>query len=184
MGKHILKPLLLLVGASISFASCSKNEETITKGALVSRNDFESVLGWGGNTDVSVTTDRAHSGKYAVKVGPQNEFGYTYIQTLGKMSTAKAKTVTVSAWVWMPSAQSASQLVLSITRSPERNTPVFYGSIGLPTVVKKFKNWQQVSQTFTLPDSVQSANQLKCYLWRTGTNENVYADDITLSVSN
>ncbi len=183
MAKTILKPLILLVGATLLLASCSKRD-TITKGTLVSRNDFESVLGWGGSNDASVTTDRAHSGQYAVRVGPQNEFGYTYVRTLGNMSASKIRTITVSAWVWVPEMRAPSQIVLDITRSPEVSTPVFSSTINLPVTVKRAKTWQQVSKTFTLPDSVRSTNQLKCYLWRCGTNENVYADDITLSVEN
>lgn len=175
-----IKLLLLLAGAAPLLFSCSKGDSV--KGTLVTRNDFESVQGWGGTADASVTADRAHSGKYAVRVGPQNEFGYTYIQTLGKMSTPKIKEVTVSAWVWLPTVTAPGQLVLSIVRSPELNTPVFYSSIDLAKTVKKAKDWQLVSQTFALPDSVQSTNMLKCYLWRAGTTENVYADDVTLSV--
>ncbi|GAC1375803.1 MAG: hypothetical protein NVS3B25_16580 [Hymenobacter sp.] len=176
--------LSLLAGAGPLLAGCAQSGDPAVNGTLVTRNDFENVLGWGGNAEASISAERAHSGKYAVRVGPQNEFGYTYIQTLGKMSTARTKAVTVSAWVWVPGAQAASSLVLAVARSPEINTPVYYGRISLPTAVKKFKDWQLVSQTFTLPDSVQATNQLKCYLWRAGATENVYADDLTLSVSN
>ena len=178
-----LLPWSLLVGITL-LASCAKKDEAVIKGTLVTQNDFESVIGWNGNSDASVTAERAHSGKHALVVGPQNEFSYTYIRTLGKMSTAKIRTLTVSAWVWAPNDQVPGSLVLSITHSPERDTPVFYGSVALAKEVKKFKEWQQVSHTFALPDSVQDINQLKCYLWREGSNENVYADDITLSVEN
>ena len=184
MGKRIFNLLAGLVGTGLLLASCSGNDDTTVKGSLVTRNDFENVLGWGGGNDPSVSSDRAHSGKFSVKVGPQSEYGYTYIQTLGRMSTAKAKDVTVSAWVWLTSEQDPSSIVMSITRSPELNTPVFYGSVELAKEVKKFKTWQLVTKTFTLPDSVQATNQLKCYLWRVGSNENVYADDLTLSIGN
>ena len=162
-------------------ASCSKNGDDV-KGTLVTHNDFEGTLGWGGNADASITTEQAHSGKHSIKVGPQSEYGYTYSQTLGKMSATKIKEITLSAWVWTPNVTAPGQFVLSVTRSPELNTPVFYGSVSLPTVVKKAKHWQLVTQTFMLPDSVQVNNLLKFYLWRAGTTENVYADDITLSV--
>lgn len=182
MQQRIFKSVSALAGAGFLLASCGGQEEADAKGAVVTRNDFENVLGWGGNAEASLITERAHSGRYAVRVGPQNEFGYTYIQTLGKMSTARAKAVTVSAWVWLPSAQASASLVLAISRSPERNSSVFYGSIPLGTAAKKFKDWQLVSQTFVLPDSAQDTNQLKCYLWRASATENAYADDITISV--
>ena len=183
MGKHTFNLLAGVVGTGLLLASCSGNDTTV-KGTLATRNDFEGVLGWGGGNDPSVTNERAHSGKFSVKVGPQSEYGYTYTQTLGKMSTARAKDVTVSAWVWLTSAQAPSSIVMSITRSPELNTPVYYGSVELAKEVKKFKTWQLVTKTFTLPDSVQATNQLKCFLWRVGSNENVYADDLTLSIGN
>ena len=61
-------------------------------------------------------------------------------------------------------------------------TSVYYDGLDLRKDVTKYKSWQHVSKTFTLPDSVQSTNLLKCYLWRANTNESVYADDIALSV--
>lgn len=184
MEKRVLKLAGVVGGVGLLLTSCAGSGAADAQGAVVTRNDFENVLGWGGSAEASLTAERAHSGKYAVRVGPQNEFGYTYIQNLGKMSVARAKAVTVSAWVWVPSAQTTATLVLAISHSPERNTPVFYGSIPLGTAAKEFKNWRLVSQTFLLPDSVQDTNQLKCYLWRGSINESVYADDITLSVSN
>ncbi|MBD2723437.1 carbohydrate binding domain-containing protein [Hymenobacter armeniacus] len=182
--KNLYSLLLGLAGGAWLLASCSSKGDTVTKGTLVTRNDFESVLGWGGNADASITTEQAHSGTHAVKVGPQGEYAYTYIQNMGKMSNAKIKDLTVSAWVWLPNQQASSSLVVAINHSAERGTPVFYKTIVLPTSVKKFKEWQLVTETFALPDSVQATNQLKCYLWGMGTKENVYADDITISVGN
>lgn len=182
MGKHLLNSFGLLAGTGLLLASCSGKDDNV-KGNLVTRNDFEAVLGWGGNADVSVTSEKAHSGKYSVKVGPQNEYGYTYVNTLGNMSTAKTKAITVSAWVWMPNNQQAATLALSVTRSPEQGASLFYGGIDLSKAVTKYNSWQKVSQTFTMPDTVRSMNQLKCYLWRTAANDNVYADDITISVN-
>lgn len=181
MRKNILNSLVLLAGTGLLLVSCSKDEEKV-KGTLVTSNDFESVLGWGGTSDISVNTEKAHSGKYSIKIGPQNEYAYTYSQTLGQMSPTKMKTLTLSAWVWVPNAQAASSLVVSINHSPMVGTSVYYDGLDLRKDVTKYKSWQHVSKTFTLPDSVQSTNLLKCYLWRANTNESVYADDITLSV--
>ncbi|WP_201977650.1 carbohydrate binding domain-containing protein [Hymenobacter rubidus] len=183
MAKQLINPASLMI-LGLLLAACSDKDAAAVQGTVVTRNDFESIQGWNGTDDATISSERAHSGKYAVRVGPANEFGYTYIRSLGKMSIAKVKAVTVSAWVWVPSAQATSSLVVEITHSPEINKPVFYGRMPLVDAVKKFKEWQQVSQTFTLPDSVQTTNQFKCYLWRAGATENVYADDITISISN
>lgn len=168
--------------AGVLLAGCSGGP--VVKGTLVTHNDFESVLGWGGSTEASVTNERAHSGNYSLKVGPQNEYSYTYGQTLGRMSAARIKTLTVSAWVWVPNPQAPSSLVLSITHSPERDSPVFYGQVNLAQEAGQYKTWRRVTKSFALPDSVQATNQFKCYLWRVGSTENVYADDVTLSVEN
>ncbi|WP_216690435.1 carbohydrate binding domain-containing protein [Hymenobacter siberiensis] len=181
MRKNILNSLVVLAGTSLLLVSCSKDEDKV-KGTLVTHNDFEAVLGWGGTTDISVNTEKAHSGKYSIKTGPQNEYAYTYSQTLGQMSPTKIKELTLSAWVWVPNAQASSTLVVSINHSTMVNTVVYYGGIDLSKDVTKYKSWQHVSKTFTLPDSVQSTNHLKCYLWRAGNSEAVYVDDMTLSV--
>ncbi|MDO7847951.1 carbohydrate binding domain-containing protein [Hymenobacter sp. M29] len=183
MSKRLLTSLsIALAVAGGALVSCSHNDGA--EGTIVTRNDFENVQGWGGSNDASITTEQAHSGKYSLKVGPQNEYGYTYVQTLGQMSTARVKKLTVSGWAWLPDKGATAQIVVSIAHSADKGSPVFYGSFTLPDEVKKYKSWQQISHTFTLPDSVQATNQLKCYLWRTSTNVTAYVDDFTLSVSN
>ena len=183
MAKQFLN-LAGLVAFGLLLASCSGKEDAVAQGTVLTHNDFENVQGWNGVDEATISSERAHSGRYAVRVGPANEFGCTYIRSLGKMSVAKIRAVTVSAWVWVPSAQATSSLVVEIAHSPEVNKPVFYGSIPLISAAKKFREWQQVSQTFTLPDSAQATNQFKCYLWRAGSTENVFTDDITISVGN
>lgn len=173
----------LLVSLALLSASCSGQSEATEPGKVAAHNDFESVLGWGGNTDASISTEQAHSGNHSVRVGPQHEFGLTYIQSLGKMTLAKAKAVTISGWVWVPGPKNPATLVLEITHSAERNTPVFYGSLPVASAAGT-RSWQHVSQTLQLPDSVQVTNQVKFYLWSSGSPENVYADDLSLSVSN
>ena len=180
MRKTLLYSFGMLASAGLLLSSCSKEDKV--KGTLVTRNDFEGTLGWGGNVDPTITTEKAHSGQYSVKVGPQNEYGYTYAQTLGKMSPSKTKIVTISAWIWMPNSKSESSLALQVNRSIYANNQVYYGGINLTKAVTKYKSWQHVSESFTLPDSVKSDNYLKCYLWRAATNETTYADDITISV--
>lgn len=184
MGKPLFNLLAGVVGTSLLLASCSGDNNTTVKGKLVTSNDFEAVLGWGGSADPSISMEQAHSGTSSVKVGPQNEYSLTYTQALGKMSPAKIKNITVSAWIWLGSESAPSSIVLSIDRSALLNTPVYYGNIELAKEVKKARSWQLVTKTFTLPDSIQATNQLKCYLWRAGSNENVHADDLTLSVEN
>ena len=51
MGKRTLNLLAGLVGTGLLLASCSGNDDTVVKGLLVTRNDFENVLGWGGGND-------------------------------------------------------------------------------------------------------------------------------------
>lgn len=181
-----MKKILFLGVAALSFGlgACSKSGSEDWPAGTVTRNDFENVQGWGGANEGGVTTDKAHSGKHSIWVNPQTEFSYTYIRQLGQMSSGKPKKLTVSGWAWVPDKDAKAMLILEIKHSPEKGTVVLYDGTELSSTVNGFKGWEKVSKTYTLPDSVASANQLKLYLWRGSSPRPVYLDDVSIQVEN
>ncbi|QDA59946.1 carbohydrate binding domain-containing protein [Hymenobacter jejuensis] len=175
--------LLLIAPAFAGLAACSQDEPPATVATDANRlafNDFENVLGWGDLNTSNITNERAHSGKYSVKVGPDNEYGTGYSRELGLMSPHKPSQLTVSAWVWVPDRTATASLVVTLNRSASDETKVFYSRIELLQEIKHFQEWEHISKTFTLPDTVAVTNQFKFYLWRNGSPQNVYVDDMEI----
>ena len=178
------RQLLLPAAAALLLAgpwACSSDNSATAPENVLARNDFENLLGWMGVTDPSIALDRAHSGHYAVKVGAGTEFGGTYIREMGQMAPIKPKTLKVRAWAWVPDSKNQGSIVLSISRPSDNDRALFYEAIGLAKAVKATKEWQLVEKTFPLPDDITSTDVLKVYLWRGGTPDAVFMDDIELS---
>ncbi|MDB5234646.1 MAG: hypothetical protein JWR44_1639 [Hymenobacter sp.] len=180
------KPFLLLGIAALAttLGACSKNNSSDMPEGMVTRNDFENVQGWSGANEPSVTTEKAHSGKYSVVTKPQIDFGYTYARTLGQMTGGKPKKLTVTGWAWVPDKDANATIVVDIKHSPTNGSQVYYAGMELARTVKKFNEWQEVSKTFVLPDSIASINQCKVYMWRGSSPRPVYLDDVTIQVEN
>jgi hypothetical protein len=151
---------------------------------MVTRNNFESVQGWGGANEPSVTTNKAHSGKTSIWVNPQVEFSYTYIRLLSQMTAGdKPKKLTVEGWAWVPDANAKASVMLDIKHSPANGSTVFYGGMDLVDAVEGgFSAWKKVKHTFSLPDSVAFNNSVKVYMWRGTSQAPVYFDDMAISI--
>ncbi len=167
-----------------TFSACSSDQNADLPAGMVTRNSFESVQGWGGANEVSITSAKAHSGKYAIWVNPQVEYSYTYSSTLNQMTPAKPKRLTLEGWAWVPDKQSTASVVLEIKHSPTNGSTVYYGGLDLSSSVGGYKDWKKVSKTFVLPDSIASGNALKIYMWRGSNQTPVYLDDVSISLEN
>ncbi|GAA4350909.1 hypothetical protein GCM10023185_09080 [Hymenobacter saemangeumensis] len=169
---------------SLGLGACSTDSSSDMPTGMITRNDFENTQGWGGANEPTVTTEKAHSGKYSITVNPQYEFSHTYIRTLGQMTGGKPKKMTVTAWAWVPDKESTAVIVVDIKHSPENGAQVFYETLDLVPAVQEFKAWRKVSKTFNLPDSIASTNQCKVYLWRGSSPRPVFVDDVSIEVEN
>lgn len=177
-------PFLIVAAVSLatSLGACSKDPSASLPEGTVTINNFENVQGWGGANEASITSEKAHSGRYAVISKPGIDFGYTYANTLGQMTGGKPKKITLSGWAWVPDKDANAALVLDIKHSATNGSQVFYAGMELARTVKKFSEWQEVSKTFVLPDSIASINTCKVYMWRGSSPRAVYLDDVTIQV--
>ena len=131
----------------------------------------------------TLTTEKAHSGKYSVLVKPGVDYGLGYGGTLGKLSTTRPAKITVSAWVFLPSNQAASQLVTEI-KDPATNKVQLWEGIDLPKTVKKFNEWQKVEKTITIPVDATASSRIMIYPWRGNSSQTVYVDDVEVTAVN
>ena len=178
------KPFLFVAAVAIAttLGACSKYKSANLPEGTVTINNFENVQGWGGANEASVTSEKAHSGRYSVMTKPGLDFGYTYVNNLGQMTGGKPKKVTISGWAFVPDKDANATVVLDIKHSATNGSQVYYAGMELARSVKKFNEWQEVTKTFDLPDSIASINMCKVYMWRGSSPRPVYLDDVTIQV--
>ncbi|GAC1367153.1 MAG: hypothetical protein NVS3B25_16630 [Hymenobacter sp.] len=142
---------------------------------------FEELAGWSPTLPPTLTTEKAHSGKYAVRVDPQHPYSATYRVALGELCpTHRPRRLTLRAWVWVPDFRNDAVLVASIANPGDPDRPVFHKSVFL-TDSGPFRQWKQVSRDLDLPATIQSGSELVIYLWKSTATEPVYADDLQLT---
>ncbi|HEX8425819.1 carbohydrate binding domain-containing protein [Hymenobacter sp.] len=170
--------LLALCAIAVLTSCSSHSDQGKWIGDYVTVNDFESVLGWGSDAS-SLTRDHAHSGRYAVQVGPEHEYGLTYDLPLSQASVHQLRGVEVEAWVYLPSSQASAMLALQIIDAGSGKA-VHTEYLPLTEQVQEYKEWRPVHKRFILPVGLSNDFHLRMYLWRNNSPETVYLDDLNV----
>lgn len=163
----------------LSLAGCKSDGEAKADANQIAFNDFESLAGWASGTE-SVTKDQAHSGKYSVMVGPNNEYGLGYMMQLNKIFSHKPHKVRISCWGYMADAKSNAQLDLQLFDLAQSKA-VFGEVVNYQDVVKEPGKWVQITKDVTLPATTTGTQQLRVFLWRAGATSPAFIDDLSLS---
>lgn len=171
-------PLLGLLAACQPAATAPTS--TATGPDVLTTADFEQSIGWGDADGKSLTTDKAHSGRWSVRVQPDVPYGYTYARPLGELSTTPMLRLQLDAWALRVSAGSTAQLVVQVVASKTDETNVFYYALPLATAVPTFGEWTAVHVPINLPTTASGDNRLKVYLWNGTATSPTYLDDVTL----
>lgn len=161
-------------------ASCSDSKTEALPENLISHNDFESLEGWA-PANASLTTAKAHSGRYSVKVDSGVEYGMSYTSPLSKASPTRLQKLEVSAWVLLTGKECNANLVVEVKNPADDAQKIFWESLEVGKEVKSVNKWTEVKKTFTLPATVEAAHELRVYLWRAGATQPVFLDDIAIS---
>ncbi len=144
--------------------------------------DFDKpTVGWLPAPPAGLTTEKAHSGRYAISVDPRHPYSITYRTPLGKLSPHhRPRRFTLSAWVWAPGPESDARLVVTIAGANDPDHPVFYKSVFFADS-GPFETWKQVSRSLDLPENIDSNSQLVIYMWNGNSSVPTYADDLLLT---
>lgn len=151
-----------------------------TKERELMHTSFEEFVGWGPEILPQLSTEKAHTGKYSVRVDAQHQYSPTYRIELGQLCGHRPRRLTLSAWVWVPSFKEEAVIVVSISTPGDPYHPIFRKDVYL-TDGGPFQQWKYVSRDLDLPAGIHANNQLVIYLWQANATEPVYADDLRLT---
>ncbi|MBW6489625.1 MAG: hypothetical protein K0B15_00390 [Lentimicrobium sp.] len=172
---------LLLIIMGIFFSGCitplsDKNKNTQS---IIIFSDFENSDSLQTSEPVvwknlsSLQEGHAYSGKIASKLDQQNEFSAVFEAKTGYIAETNPKRFTFQAMVFSPDPFPTAFMVASISGTD------FYRSYPISEFLPVAGKWEKVRTSFTLPDSLKPADQLKVYIWNRKKNE-VLVDDFSL----
>lgn len=172
--KHLLA--FCALGVITSCRDADGDEKSINR---LASNDFETVEGWVGDVPFpSLTTDKAHSGKYSVRVGPGIEYSTGYSSEVGKVSPIKLTKMKVRSWVYLQ-GDSPAILVTEVKNATDEK-PLLWDGLELAKATRRRNEWVKVEKEISLPADIKPTTRLKVYLWSNGSNAPVYIDDLQI----
>ena len=151
---------------AVALASC-QNPRPGAAG-LVARNDFESLDGWVPAAP-TLTTERAHSGRYAVKVDAANEFSLGYANALANTGLRPGQRLVVRGWALRTGPQAGAALVVQLVNPADEKQAVYWQSLPVSKHVITYNRWTPIGQAFTLPAALPAACSCGCTSGGTAT---------------
>lgn len=177
----LCKNYALGVGCAFALGACQPATPTSGEDSKrLMHNDFEQSVGWGGASEGSLTTAKAHAGKWAVQVNKDTPFGFTFERTLGALAAQVPRKMRLQAWALRANPGSNAKLVVQVNTSPTDTAKVFYGALPLAGAVREFDKWTAVSYPFSLPARAAAGNVIKIYLWQDQATTPAFLDDVQL----
>lgn len=145
-------------------------------------NDFEDLDGWLPDpaAAATLTTERAHSGRYSVMVDAAHPFSLTYHAKLGELVSLRPRRMRLSAWVWVENSSNDAKLVFSAGTPNDPGKPKAYAQVFLVDNWP-YRRWTHVSRDIDLPLDISSQSELSIYLWNDTSPDRVFADDWELT---
>jgi hypothetical protein len=175
--------ILALLAVTGLLSACNSATDSTTRtadGNVLTTADFEQSIGWGDADPASLTTEKAHSGKWSVRVQPNVPFGYTYSRTLGDMSATPLLRLVVEGWILRVAPGSTAKLVVQVNASATDDTKVSYTAFPIESAVPKFGEWTAIQVPISLPTTATGTNKIKVYLWNDQGTAATYLDDLTV----
>ena len=176
--------LPLLGGLALLAPACNSDNAPATGADVLVSNDFEHLAGWLGPTpNPTLTKEKAHSGQYSIKVDGNSEYSLGFSSTLGALRDVRVKRIKVTGWVLVPSAQASALLVTHGGDAVPNGKPLVWEGLDVVKAVEgKYNQWVEVSKVVDIPDAASATTGLGIYLWRSGGNQPVYLDDLTVTL--
>ena len=137
---------------------------------------FEGLEGWGPTPQPPLSIEKAHTGRYSVRVDNDHPYSITLHTDLGPLSTPRPRRFTFSAWVWVPSVRDDATLTLAIDNPSADPKTVFAKNIFVNDT-GPYNCWKKVSRSFDLTGDFHADSKLVLYLNHSQAVDPVFSDD-------
>ncbi len=141
-------------------------------------NDFEAVSGWVHPDVPSLSIEQAHSGRWSVRVGPGQEYGYGCRLPLAQASAARPSKLRLRAWFFRSAPELSGGIAVKITKG-DTDEKLQFETLGAADV--PVGAWTARELTFPLDARVTGADHLEVFAWGPGLTGPLYVDDVELS---
>ena len=180
-----MKKISLLLGclAALAATGCGGNNTDTNDANVLVNNNFDTLAGWLPEAQsATLSHDKAHSGRYALKVDAAHEYSMGFKAPLGQLNDTRIQKIKVSAWAFVPTADASASLVVTVGNpNPASDKPLLWEALELKANNQVGK-WVEISKVITMPSDVSPTSPLGIYLWRTGGNQAVYLDDLRVTL--
>ncbi|MBF9235837.1 hypothetical protein I2I05_00365 [Hymenobacter sp. BT683] len=175
-----LAGLALLLG--LSQCRARTDDPDVVREHVIFENDFEQMPGWLPVPDSSLTTERAHSGRYSVRVDKKHPFSVTYRLTLRDGFSKRPRRLRLSAWAWVEGPLEEGRLIFLLNPpNAVEGMPAIFSTHLFLADKWPYKRWTYISRDINLPPEIASDAQIVVFLWHFSANHPLYADDWKLT---
>jgi hypothetical protein len=177
--KHLISAAWL---TTVLLSGCS-SKENVAEAVPRVTNDFENLDGWLADSPALATlnSEKAHSGKYSTKVSAGHDYGLGYSNELSRFSPNWPAKIKIGAWVFVPDEQAVGKLVVEVKAAGSTDASLLWEGVELTKAVKVYNKWQYVEHVITTPVAAKPNSRLLVYLWRAGSNQPLYLDDLVIT---
>ena len=116
--------LLALLSLGAATGCRPRDGRPTTQQRELMHTSFEELVGRAPQVLPTLTTAKAHTGKYAMRVDPEHPYSFTYRATLGSLCTHRPRRFTLSAWAWVSSFQDNAVVVAVLSNPSDPNHPL------------------------------------------------------------
>lgn len=170
-----MKALFTILPLAI-LTACGGNSSTPDKDVLM-HNDFDVLAGW--TPDGTLSKEKAHSGKYSLRVDSGHEYSINYLASLGELSNTRIRGVKLEGWIYMTDQNATASIALFLKDTYEKKD-VFSSYTAFPQS-GEYGKWVKIDKEIIFPTDVNYSTQILIYLWRGNASSPAYLDDLQLS---
>jgi hypothetical protein len=164
--------LLLMLLFAIGFASCRYYPSADD---AIFYQDFDNLYWWGGHP-VTLTDEKAHSGRFSTFADPSQNYSQTFIMDLSYAKAHAYKIMNVSGWVYVTEKPCKASFVASVE---SEGKTVLYQAAEVDKQVAVAGKWERLMVAFPVSEITEKNGLIKVYLW-SECSKRIYLDDVTI----
>lgn len=157
----------------VIFNSCGNEKKT--EAHFDYFTNYDQYLGFLPDDIRVIKSTVAHSGNFVSKMDTVFPYSLGLVRKWGELTAAHIQQIDVNCWVYPTQVNQPIYIICSYDY-PGNPKPVYYEFYDAIKNLPKANEWQQVTATFYLPDTIDPNLTFKMFLWNKAI-EPAYVDD-------